>query len=653
MSDENSKKGPPKVGGNVLINGRTAVHAGSGGVLTTVDVCLTKIGKSTVPIPYTNIARSKDAAKTASTVFINGHPVCHKNSIFAKSSGDEPGNRKGVKSGTITEKAEFVTASSNVYIEGIAAVRQGDYMVSNNANTAPMPLVQPGAPRPKTNRLEDVNGLDETDLPNGVPLKISGDKLHIQNDLIAIRDASEKDCYLAEEAFSDQSGKDHSGAMTMVAVDGDSDELINPTKPELVIGVFFDGTGNNMLAQPPEQHTNVAKLHDMYFPATTTQMYKDRVYVEGVGNKVVSDGTGIFEEKTSLLGLGTGLGDYGAGPRLLETRDGIHDILKAYQGSYGQPEKVTFDIFGFSRGAMLARHFINMVQNGVPDLQQPLARERSPIWPTLRKTKAANPAEDMYPAESQHPVLAAEVRIRFVGLFDSVGSFGVPGDADEGFVNPYLNSDSADFVYQLTARDEIRANFPLTRILPGGSGWVEEETLGVHSDVGGGYDNIPERILIDGARAHFQPKFPFSYNDKEDWQQEMQALAAKMSANFGIDCRVDFHSETTADFFEMRHTGNDLARVALKIMYDMAITKSVSLRTIDPKDVASSELCHLVAQAKAGDPVASAKLNDAYIHTSHRRFCLAYVAETVGMQPEGDGQRDLFPNQPGRAIPPV
>jgi uncharacterized Zn-binding protein involved in type VI secretion len=170
--------------GNVLINGRTAVHAGSQGVLTTVDVCWTKIGKPVVPIPYTNIARSADAAKTASTVFVNGNPVCHQKSIFSKSTGDEPGNRKGIRSGTITQKAEFVSGSSNVYIEGIPAVRQGDMMVSNNANTAPMPLSQPGAPPAREVKPEQVEELEATELPNEVPLEVSGDKLHIQNELV-------------------------------------------------------------------------------------------------------------------------------------------------------------------------------------------------------------------------------------------------------------------------------------------------------------------------------------------------------------------------------------------------------------------------------------------------------------------------------------
>ncbi|MEJ2043358.1 MAG: DUF4150 domain-containing protein [Reinekea sp.] len=127
---------------DVLINGRTAVHKDSGGVLSTVDVCLTRIGNSVVPIPYPNVAKSTDADKTAGSVFINGNPACTKDSIFAKSKGDEPGNKKGVKSGTKGAEASFVTASSNVFIEGVAAVRAMDMMVSNKQNTPPMPLMQ-------------------------------------------------------------------------------------------------------------------------------------------------------------------------------------------------------------------------------------------------------------------------------------------------------------------------------------------------------------------------------------------------------------------------------------------------------------------------------------------------------------------------------
>ncbi len=661
MSDKNNKKSPPKVGGNVLINGRTAVHAGSGGVLTTVDVCLTKVGKAVVPIPYTNIARSEDAAQTASTVFINGHPVCHKNSIFAKSSGDEPGNRKGIKSGTITEKAEFVTASSNVYIEGIAAVRQGDYMVSNNANTAPMPLVQPGAPRPQNNRLESVKGLDDAELPNGVALKISGDRLHVQNDLVAIGDGEEDEDFQDETGTSAQTaaGGGHASSATAAA---ENDPASEPTKPELVIGVFFDGTGNNMLAQPPEQHTNVAKLHDLYFPEETSQIYKQRIYVEGVGTKAVVARRGEVAEKLSLVGLATGLGTYGAGTRLREARDKFIIILNEYRQAYGQPEKVIFDLFGFSRGAMLARHFANVIQAGLPDLQQSPYQGTLPIRPSLRATEIDTPGGDtladdrrnIMTVSALYPRLAAEVRTRFLGLFDSVGSFFLAGNDDEGFINPYLGSNTAEFVYQLTARDEIRKNFPLTSILPGNGNWVEEEMFGVHSDVGGGYDNTPERIYIEGSSEEYESRDEITdrLHPPEHWKRwclKMQAKAKDISDRLGIECEVDCNGDI-AYFFEIRRTKNDLAKVALKAMYDKALAKGLSLDSIDQGDLIPPTLEHLLQQASADNSTAIKQLDDVYIHRSHRKICLAYISETIGMNAETDGKRDIFPNQPYRAI---
>ncbi|RUO33734.1 DUF4150 domain-containing protein [Aliidiomarina soli] len=142
---------------NVLINGRTAVHAGSGGILNTVDVCLTKVGPAVVPIPYANIAQSEDASATAGSVFIDGHPVCTAASIFAASAGDEAGSDGGVKSGITEGAAEFISSSADVFIEGEAAVRMGDMMISNDGNTAPAPLMQGGAAMPSDIQAQATN----------------------------------------------------------------------------------------------------------------------------------------------------------------------------------------------------------------------------------------------------------------------------------------------------------------------------------------------------------------------------------------------------------------------------------------------------------------------------------------------------------------
>ena len=143
----------------VYINGRTAVHAGSQGELRTDDPCRLKGGGTTT---FSNVARSADAAQTAATVSIDGNGVCHRQSIFARSTGDEPGEA-GVRSGTIGAQANFVTASSNVFFEGVPAVRQNDLMVSNNRNTPPAPLFQPGGqpPPPLAAEVEQIDRVPE------------------------------------------------------------------------------------------------------------------------------------------------------------------------------------------------------------------------------------------------------------------------------------------------------------------------------------------------------------------------------------------------------------------------------------------------------------------------------------------------------------
>jgi len=166
----------------VIINGRTAVHKESGGTLTTQDVCLTTDSK--IPVTYNNIAKSADADNGATTVFVNGNPICHKNSIFSKSTGDENGDHKGRNSKTIQGKAEFVTASTNVFIEGIQAVRQGDLMVSNNRNTPPAQLQQPGAAPQNSDYDTNQETLNEPKQPDQINIDVAGIKVPLLNGTI-------------------------------------------------------------------------------------------------------------------------------------------------------------------------------------------------------------------------------------------------------------------------------------------------------------------------------------------------------------------------------------------------------------------------------------------------------------------------------------
>ncbi|GAB7225438.1 hypothetical protein VoSk93_46590 [Vibrio owensii] len=119
-------------------NGLSVVHKGSGGEAnaSVPDVCLTKVGKPVVPIPYGNNAKSSDLANGSTTVTADGgNSIALQGSKFSKSTGDAAGDKKGVSSGTIEGEAQFVTSSSNVLIEGKGVARQSDQMTMNNGNT--------------------------------------------------------------------------------------------------------------------------------------------------------------------------------------------------------------------------------------------------------------------------------------------------------------------------------------------------------------------------------------------------------------------------------------------------------------------------------------------------------------------------------------
>lgn len=127
----------------VAANARTLVHAGSKGVSVAFpDVCKTPAALG-APLPYPNIALSRDAAKTAKRTTADGKPVCLATSEFVRSTGDEPGSGGGVISQTFRGKAGFVAGSQDVIVEGKGVARAFDLMLHNARNTPPFPVLQP------------------------------------------------------------------------------------------------------------------------------------------------------------------------------------------------------------------------------------------------------------------------------------------------------------------------------------------------------------------------------------------------------------------------------------------------------------------------------------------------------------------------------
>lgn len=298
-----------------------------------------------------------------------------------------------------------------------------------------------------------------------------------------------------------------------------------PPQKVLRIGVFFDGTAQNndndkyKEERGNKSRTNIARLFAAY-PEKEGESYA--IYVSGVGTvdgahtrpQLIDEG---LDETNVAQGLAVELKDafhepsvYLSGTARIVTgailaqlqekttafykwqnllkqlADIINSLSKA--NLYQYITHIEFDVFGFSRGAALARHFINAAAIGLPDYTRPRSSpDTLSLQPNLFGTEQAERYNSM---RGYHIDNLRQARIRFVGLFDTVGSFYMPGNDDEGNFELGLKPGCAAQVVQLSAHHEYREKFPLTALARGNTlppDFYQEVFPGAHSDVGGGY----------------------------------------------------------------------------------------------------------------------------------------------------------------------
>ncbi|MEQ5836700.1 DUF2235 domain-containing protein [Marinobacter sp. NFXS9] len=214
--------------------------------------------------------------------------------------------------------------------------------------------------------------------------------------------------------------------------------------------------------------TNVSKLFRLYNESRedseTVSLQRFRVYSPGVGTE-----TG---EADSLSSSVSGLGDFGIINQLRDAFDEVADLISGPAGSK-TVSRLTIDIFGFSRGAAAARHAASEISKGSTGMLGAAFKTHKVDWPQ-------------------------QVRIRFVGLFDTVAGIvnisngdWSPGDERTAPINVYLDHNKVEKAVQFFAADECRSAFSLVSLRsPSGQlpdNFVEVGLPGAHSDVGGGY----------------------------------------------------------------------------------------------------------------------------------------------------------------------
>jgi hypothetical protein len=196
----------------------------------------------------------------------------------------------------------------------------------------------------------------------------------------------------------------------------------------------FDGTGNEDDTNEDAGISEDSNVRNFFEAYTGT-----KEYIAGVGTRF------------GVLGKFFG-GVFGAGG---QTR--IEEMFEKLEHNWANDDEI-IDIIGFSRGAALAVHFANVIE------EVGLKKDSVVVYP----------------------------EIRFLGLWDIVGSFGMPRDIFFKFQELNIGYDlilsgKVKNCFHAMSLNERRDCFKVTRLNePANETWFR----GVHSDVGGGIKNI-------------------------------------------------------------------------------------------------------------------------------------------------------------------
>ena len=322
-------------------------------------------------------------------------------------------------------------------------------------------------------------------------------------------------------------------------------------------GVFFDGTLNNMYnseirksvaekrrlnqkisyekakeikekrggkdSSYENELSNPAILFKSYTNKDSDRLFK--IYVEGIGTNTQSP-TKVedYKKDDNVQGPAFGMGSAGIIYRVREAIKKITDLIDINDNFY--LNKITFDVFGFSRGAAAARHFVYVVTH--PEYI-PKTNSNMETLDIQGEILLASKYHKKAPRYGLLGILLdqkgwltdnVKVEARFAGLYDTVSHHGLFQDNDiEDLGLDSINK--ANYVVHMVAADEHRYNFDLADISSvaktspdsGKKGGIELFFPGVHSDVGGSY--------VDGApnisyKINFSSDMDFLTREKEE-----------------------------------------------------------------------------------------------------------------------------------------
>ena len=264
--------------------------------------------------------------------------------------------------------------------------------------------------------------------------------------------------------------------------------------------LFLDGTwnGNDGTSAP----TNIVRMHEALkigVDALSTEEVDEKVGNFGHGS-VVKGRAGTFEYVVRYdPGVGTGVFDRFSGGIWGEGLDAnIRQAYRFLSQHYRPGDEI--HVFGFSRGAFTARSVVGyLAATGLLKAEHCTAEREEQTWRHYRTSPDDRHCGDWTALQAfMNP---AGLIVKSVGVFDTVGALGIPGDIFQklnrdrfAFHNTQLSA-IVESSFHAVAIDEHRTSFEATlwhtpkfKRYPGAL--IEQVWFpGAHADIGGGEPN--------------------------------------------------------------------------------------------------------------------------------------------------------------------
>lgn len=409
---------------------------------------------------------------------------------------------------------------------------------------------------------------------------------------------------------------------------GDSKNIKKQHKKPInyTFGVFFDGTLNNMYnseirksvaekrrlshnisyeeakkikekkgkkdSSYENELSNPAILFKSYTRDDDSKLFK--IYVEGIGtNTKKPTKAEDYKKDDKVQGPAFGMGSAGIIDRVREAIKKITDLIDINDNFY--LNKITFDVFGFSRGAAAARHFVYVVTHPeyipIPDGNGGrLDLQRESLEPEYYKKAPRHGLLGILLDQKGWLTDNVKVEARFAGLYDTVPHHGFTQTNDiEDLGLDSINK--ANYVVHMVADDEHRYNYDLADISSvvktspdsGKKGGIELFFPGVHSDVGGGYvDGMTEVLSIIDTSAYYDSL----EKEKEEFVKRGWFSADKISIKYRFSYLGMGINNYRLEGINYK-VSNQYSYIPLHIMAEFCRKKNVLLETKTLKELSS------------------------------------------------------------------